>query len=89
MIEAGIFNENDHVELINGELRAMSPINAGHAGKNKCLNRLFSAFRFAESVSFLRNPFPHTAPATTVFGWLRPHSSPNDEASELWAGRRY
>ncbi len=42
MIDAGIFNEDDRVELINGELRTMAPINAGHAGKSKRLNRLFS-----------------------------------------------
>jgi Uma2 family endonuclease len=43
MIDAGIFNEDDRVELINGELRTMAPIKAGHAGKNKRLNRLLSA----------------------------------------------
>lgn len=42
MIDAGIFDEDDHVELIDGELRAMPPLNAGHAGKNKRLNRLLS-----------------------------------------------
>lgn len=42
MIDAGIFDKDDHVELIDGELRTMSPINASHAGKNKRLNRLFS-----------------------------------------------
>jgi hypothetical protein len=30
MIEAGIFDEDDRVELINGELRAMPPIKADH-----------------------------------------------------------
>ena len=30
MIEAGIFDEDDRVELINGELRAMPPIKAKH-----------------------------------------------------------
>lgn len=47
MIAAGIFAEDERVELIEGELRVMPPINAEHAGKNKRLNRLFSA-RLAE-----------------------------------------
>lgn len=42
MIEAGIFDDDDRVELIEGELRAMPPINPDHAGKNKRLNRLLS-----------------------------------------------
>jgi Uma2 family endonuclease len=42
MIDVGIFKEDDHVELINGELRVMPPIKARHAGMNKRLNRLFS-----------------------------------------------
>ncbi|MEA1049085.1 Uma2 family endonuclease [Lamprobacter modestohalophilus] len=42
MIHAGIFDEDDRVELIDGELRAMPPINPDHAGKNKRLNRLLS-----------------------------------------------
>jgi len=42
MIQAGIFDENDRVELIDGELRAMPPINPDHAGKNNRLNRLLT-----------------------------------------------
>ena len=42
MIRAGIFDEDDRVELIEGELRAMTPINPDHAGKNKRLNRLLT-----------------------------------------------
>jgi len=30
MIEAGVFDEDDRVELINGELRAMPPSRADH-----------------------------------------------------------
>lgn len=37
MYEAGIFSESDRLELINGELVTMSPINRRHSG---CVNRL-------------------------------------------------
>jgi hypothetical protein len=33
MIDAGIFNEDDRVELIDGELRAMPPINPDHPAR--------------------------------------------------------
>lgn len=42
MIHAGIFGEDDRVELIDGELRAMPPINPDHAGKTNRLNRLLT-----------------------------------------------
>ncbi len=61
MIDAGIFNEDDRVELINGELRAMSPINAGHAGKNKRLNRLFSVRAGEQALVAVQDPL--TLPA--------------------------
>jgi Uma2 family endonuclease len=60
MIEAGIFAEDDRVELIEGELRAMPPINAGHAGKNKRLNQLFS--RRAQDLAIVAVQDPLTLP---------------------------
>jgi Uma2 family endonuclease len=42
MIDAGVFDADDRVELIDGELRAMPPIKSDHAGKNKRLNRLLT-----------------------------------------------
>ena len=42
MIEAGIFAEDDRVELIDGEVRAMSPIGPRHAAIVKRLNALMS-----------------------------------------------
>ena len=40
MIEAGIFAEDDRVELIDGEVRAMSPSGPRHAAIVKRLNAL-------------------------------------------------
>jgi len=40
MAEAGIFAEDDRVELIDGEVRAMSPIGPRHAALVKRLNTL-------------------------------------------------
>lgn len=42
MIDAGVFDADDRVELIDGELRAMPPIKSDHAGKSKRLNRLLT-----------------------------------------------
>jgi len=42
MTEAGIFAEDDRVELIDGEIRAMSPIGPRHAAIVKRLNALLS-----------------------------------------------
>jgi len=42
MIDAGVFGKDDRVELVEGLLRAMPPIDARHAGKVKRLNQLFS-----------------------------------------------
>ena len=42
MAEAGIFSEDDRVELIEGELVEMTPIGSRHAACVKRLNRLLS-----------------------------------------------
>jgi Uma2 family endonuclease len=56
MIRAGIFDEDDRVELIDGELRAMPPINPGHAGKNNRLNRLLTLRVGEAAVVSVQNP---------------------------------
>jgi Uma2 family endonuclease len=56
MIDAGIFNEDDRVELIDGELRAMPPINPDHAGKNNRLNRLLTLRAGADALVAVQNP---------------------------------
>jgi Uma2 family endonuclease len=42
MIRAGVFDEDDRLELIEGEITEMSPISSQHAGCVKHLNRLFT-----------------------------------------------
>ena len=41
MIRAGVFDEDDRLELIEGEITEMSPISPKHAG---CVNRLADLF---------------------------------------------
>jgi len=41
MYETGVFAESDRLELINGEIKTMSPIGRKHAA---CINRLVTAF---------------------------------------------
>ena len=38
MGEAGVFSEDDRIELIEGEILRMSPIGSGHAAIVKRLN---------------------------------------------------
>jgi len=42
MIESGVFDEDDRLELVDGEIVEMSPISPEHAGHVKRLNRLFT-----------------------------------------------
>ena len=43
MIEAGVFNDGDRVELIDGELRDMTPIGPPHGGDTDYLNRILTS----------------------------------------------
>ena len=49
LAEKGIFNEDDRIELISGELLEMAPIGSDHAGHVKQLNRFFNQ-RLADKV---------------------------------------
>lgn len=41
MAEAGIFDENERIELIDGQIIEMSPVGPGHTAANSCLSKLF------------------------------------------------
>ncbi|MEA1050930.1 Uma2 family endonuclease [Lamprobacter modestohalophilus] len=56
MIRAGIFDEDDRVELIDGALRAMPPIKPDHAGKHKRLNRLLNLRVGDEALVSVQDP---------------------------------
>jgi Uma2 family endonuclease len=56
MSEAGIFSENDKVELINGEIIEMSPIGRRHAACVDRINRLFSNILGIKVIVRVQNP---------------------------------
>jgi Uma2 family endonuclease len=42
MIEAGCFGEGDRVELLDGEMRDMTPIGPAHGGTTDTINQIFT-----------------------------------------------
>jgi Uma2 family endonuclease len=56
MAEAGILTEDDRVELLGGQVVAMSPIGPGHAYAVDCCNRAFSAGVGGRAVVRVQNP---------------------------------
>ena len=56
MGEAGIFSEDDRVELLAGEIVEMSPIGPLHAGTVSRLNALFSSRLGTEVIVSVQNP---------------------------------
>src|SRR3712207_6258666 len=74
MGEAGILTDDDRVELVEGELVAMSPIGAGHAGKVNRLNRMLVLAAGNRAVVAVQNPVhlgDHNEPQPD-FALLRP-----------------
>jgi Uma2 family endonuclease len=74
MGEAGILTEDDRVELIEGELVAMSPIGSGHPGGVNALNHLLVRAARDRAVVAVQNPVrlsDHTEPQPD-FAVLRP-----------------
>lgn len=56
MINAGIFQEDDRIELIGGELITMSPIGEEHAWETRQLNHLFSRLVGDKALVDVQNP---------------------------------
>ena len=56
MAQAGIFGEDDRIELIDGEIVEMTPIGSQHAGIVGRLNRLFVEQLDASRVVWPQNP---------------------------------
>jgi Uma2 family endonuclease len=56
MGEAGILTEDDRIELIEGELVAMSPIGSDHSGTVNTLNRLLVRAVGDRGVVAVQNP---------------------------------
>ncbi len=56
MVEAGILQEDDIVELIEGEIVAMAPIGSLHAACVNRLPRLFAEIFGAEAIVSVQNP---------------------------------
>lgn len=56
MAEAGILTEDDRVELLDGEIVAMTPIGSRHAGCVNRLNRLFARVPGDAVLVSIQNP---------------------------------
>jgi len=56
MIEAGIFGEDDRVELIDGEILQMSPIGQGHASVVRRMNWLLMKLVGDAAIVDVQNP---------------------------------
>lgn len=56
MVNSGILTEDDRVELIEGEIVQMSPINAAHAGHINRIVRLFSTRLGERAIVGAQNP---------------------------------
>lgn len=56
MAEAGIFREDDHVELLDGEVVDMAPTGSRHASVVTLLNRMFSLTVGAHAIVKVQDP---------------------------------
>jgi len=56
MIDAGILCEDDRVELLDGEIHYMSPIDSIHAANVNRLNRLLTRYLDDQAIVSVQNP---------------------------------
>jgi len=56
MAEVGILTETDNVELINGEIIYLSPIESKHAAMVNRLNKLLNKYLSEEAIISIQNP---------------------------------
>lgn len=74
MSEAGILRETDRVELIDGEIRKMDPIDPLHAGMVNRLNHVFNRWIGDEVIVRVQNPirlhaYTETMPDLALVRW--------------------
>lgn len=56
MVDAGIFQEDDRIELLNGEIHNMSPIDAAHASMVKRLNQYLQQWLGTRAIVSVQDP---------------------------------
>lgn len=56
MVDAGILHEDDRVELLNGEIHNMSPIDAAHASMVKRLNQYLQQWLGTRAIVSVQDP---------------------------------
>ena len=88
MLEAGILDEDDRLELIEGELYEMSPIGSRHAAAVNRINRLLSLSLADVAIISVQNPvelndYSEPQPDLTLLKWRddfysQSHPTPSD-----------
>jgi Uma2 family endonuclease len=72
MVRAGVFPEDEGIELIEGQIISMSPIGASHAGHVIRLSRLFAAKAASRVLLSVQNPIRlHNSQAQPDLALLR------------------
>jgi Uma2 family endonuclease len=85
MADAGLFGEDDRIELLDGEIVEMAPIGSRHAGCVNKLTRLFIERAQGRGIVAVQNPIlvpDHSEPQPDL-AVLRPRSDDYAEAHPL------
>jgi Uma2 family endonuclease len=88
MAEAGVFHEDDRVELVHGQVVQMTPIGPGHAGCVGALDRLLTQRVGDAALVWVQNPLllgRHDEPQPDLLllqtrpdGYRKAHPTPTD-----------